>query len=517
MSTVRVRFAPSPTGALHIGGVRTALYNYLFARQAKGAFVLRIEDTDQQRYVPGAEAYIQEALEWLGLRPDEGPANYGGDHGPYRQSERKAIYAEHARALVDQGKAYYAFDTPEELDARREEAKAQGNHAWKYDHSQRTAMRNSLSLAPAEVDRLLAEGAAYTIRLKVPEDEQIVFEDRIRDTVSFQGRELDDKVLLKADGMPTYHLANIVDDHLMGITHVIRGEEWLSSTAHHVLLYRAFGWENEMPEFAHLPLILKPSGKGKLSKRDGQKLGIPVFPLRWEGAGPEESFEGFREAGFDPRAVLNFLAFLGWNPGTEQEIFSLEELVGAFSLEKIGKAGARFDYDKARWYNQQYLMHTPDEQLAELLRPLLREKGHEPATGYLQAFAALLKERVVLLGDFWTQGYYFFEPVKEYDQKAVRKRWKPELQPMMETLADRMEEATAFAPDDVQALLQSFMEAESLKPGGLFPFLRLALSGSLKGPALPEMISLLGRDVVARRLREAPPIFTTLLNEDNHG
>jgi glutamyl-tRNA synthetase len=517
MSDVRVRFAPSPTGALHIGGVRTALYNYLFAKQHGGAFVLRIEDTDRQRYIPGAEAYILEALEWLGLHPDEGPGSYGGGAGPYRQSERKESYRQHALQLVEQGKAYYAFDTPEQLDARREEARAAGDHAWKYDHSQRHRMRNSLSLGTAETARLLKEEAPYTIRLLVPEEEQIAFEDRIRGSVSFQGRELDDKVLLKADGMPTYHLANIVDDHLMDITHVIRGEEWLPSTAHHVLLYRAFGWEEEMPEFAHLPLILKPSGQGKLSKRDGRKLGIPVFPLRWEGDSPDDSFEGFREAGFDPRAVINFLAFLGWNPGTEQEIFSLEELVEAFSLEHIGKAGARFDYDKARWYNQQYLMHTPDAELAGMLRPLLREKGHEPQRDYLEAFAGLFKERAVLLGDFWTQGYYFFEPVASYDQKALRKRWKPDLQPMLEKLAGEIADAGAFDPQDVQAILQDFMEREGLKPGGLYPFLRLALSGSLKGPGFPEMISLMGREVVARRLREAPDQFNALLNPKDHG
>ena len=517
MSNVRVRFAPSPTGALHIGGVRTALYNYLFARQHGGTFVLRIEDTDRQRYIAGAEAYILEALEWLGLHPDEGPGSYGGQLGPYRQSERKETYRQHAQQLVERGEAYYAFDTPEELDARREEAKAAGDHAWKYDHSQRHRMRNSLSLDAAETERLLRANAPFTIRLKVPEDEQIAFEDRIRGRVSFQGRELDDKVLLKADGMPTYHLSNIVDDHLMDITHVIRGEEWLPSTAHHVLLYRAFGWEDSMPEFAHLPLILKPSGKGKLSKRDGRKLGIPVFPLRWEGDRPEDSFEGFREAGFDPRAVINFLAFLGWNPGTEQEIFSLDELVQAFSLAHIGKAGARFDYDKARWYNQQYLIHTPDEQLAEMLQPLLAAKGHQPAKDYLQTFAGLFKERAVLLNDFWTQGYYFFEPVAEFDRKAVRKRWKPGLQPMLEKLAGEIDGAGALAPEDVQAILQAFMEREGLKPGGLFPFLRLALSGSLKGPGLPEMISLMGPELVARRLREAPDQFNALLNQENHG
>ncbi|RME93486.1 MAG: glutamate--tRNA ligase, partial [Bacteroidetes bacterium] len=353
MSSVRVRFAPSPTGALHIGGVRTALYNYLLAKKLGGTFILRIEDTDQTRYVPGAEAYILEALDWLGLTPDEGPG-FGGAYGPYRQSERQAQYLKYAQELVASGRAYYAFDTPEELEAQRELAKAAGKHSFKYDAQSRGQLRNSLSLPKAEVEALLADGVPYTIRLLVEPGQTVVIEDLVRGSVSFQTDELDDKVLLKADGMPTYHLANIVDDHLMKISHVIRGEEWLPSTAHHVLLYRAFGWEDTMPAFAHLPLILKPTGKGKLSKRDGLKLGIPVFPLAWKGDTPEDSFMGFREFGFDPAAVLNFLALLGWNPGTDQEIFSLDELIAAFSIEKIGKAGARFDFDKAKWFNQQY-------------------------------------------------------------------------------------------------------------------------------------------------------------------
>ena len=352
MDNVRVRFAPSPTGPLHIGGVRTALYTYLIAKKTGGAFVLRIEDTDQNRYVPGAEEYIIEALDWCGIKPDEGP-HLSGAYGPYRQSERREIYARYATQLVNEGKAYYAFDTAEEIEAMRQRLSEEGNHAPKYDHSSRMVMRNSLTLSESETERLRNESDDVIIRLKVEPDQEIIVNDIIRGQVKFDSSELDDKVLLKADGMPTYHLANIVDDHLMEITHVIRGEEWLPSTAHHVLLYRALGWEDSMPEFAHLSLLLKPNGKGKLSKRDGAKFGFPVFPLEWKASTEDDSFKGFKDFGFDPDATVNFLAFLGWNPGTEQEIFSMEELAEAFNLDQIVKSGARFDIDKARWYNQQ--------------------------------------------------------------------------------------------------------------------------------------------------------------------
>jgi len=341
MSGIRVRFAPSPTGALHIGGVRTALYNYLLAKKHNGTFILRIEDTDQTRYVPGAEDYIQEALAWLGFSPDEGPKQ-GGDYGPYRQSERKDLYAQYAMQLLKDGNAYYAFDTAESLTAQRSAYEAR-KEVFRYDASTRMGLSNSLTMSAEDVEKRLSSGEPYTIRLKIPADESITIQDQVRGDVTFSSNELDDKIMLKGDGMPTYHLANIVDDHLMEITHVIRGEEWLPSTAHHKYLYRFLGWEETMPQFAHLPLILKPTGKGKLSKRDGAKLGIPVFPLAWKGATAEESFTGFREYGFDPQAANNFLAFLGWNPGTEQEMFSLEELVEAFTIERVGKAGARFD------------------------------------------------------------------------------------------------------------------------------------------------------------------------------
>lgn len=506
MNPVRVRFAPSPTGALHIGGVRTALYNYLLARQTGGQFILRIEDTDQGRYVAGAEKYIVEALEWCGLKPDEGPG-FGGDFGPYRQSERKTMYGEYAQQLLAKGKAYYAFDTPEELDARREVEKAKGNHSFRYDGSTRPSMRNSESLAATEVEQLLADGTPYTVRLKIPQDEIIRITDMVRGEVKFQSNELDDKVLLKTDGMPTYHLANIVDDHLMKITHVIRGEEWLPSTAHHVLLYRAFGWEDTMPSFSHLPLILKPTGKGKLSKRDGAKLGIPVFPLAWEGESEADSFTGFREFGFDPKAVINFLAFLGWNPGTEQEIFSLDELIQAFDIEKIGKAGARFDFDKAKWYNQQYLIHTADADLLAVVKPMLEAQGVVQSDDFLTSFIGLMKERVGVYGDFWENGYYFFTDVKDYDPKTVRKKWKPERLPLFETLRAQLRELGNATPEAVKASVVAFMEANELGFGDVLPILRVGVTGTMKGPDIFAVMALLGSEVVDARLSRAFEVF----------
>ncbi len=503
---MRLRFAPSPTGPLHIGGVRTALYNFLLARKEGGAFILRIEDTDQTRYVPGAEEYILESLRWCGLEPDEGPG-FGGAYGPYRQSERKALYAAYAEELVARGKAYYAFDTPEELAARREAFQKQGLPNFKYGAAVRMQMRNSLSLSANEVQELLDSGTPYTLRLKVDPGSEVLIRDRIRGEVRFKTEELDDKVLLKADGMPTYHLANVVDDHLMKITHVIRGEEWLSSTAHHVLLYQAFGWEEQIPEFAHLPLILKPTGKGKLSKRDGTKLGIPVFPLSWEGSTPEESFKGFREFGFDPRAVINFLAFLGWNPGTEQELFSLEELVQAFSIEKIGKAGARFDYDKALWFNQQYIQASDNAYLAEQIRPILKEHGHEPSQEWLEKFCGLLKERVSLYPDFWEQGKYLLEPVSEYDSKTLRKKWKPERLPLFLEMTASLEVLPDFTAATIEQAVKAFAERQQLKPGEVFPILRIALTGTTRGPGIFEVMELLGKEESISRLKTALPAF----------
>lgn len=510
MKNVRVRFAPSPTGPLHIGGVRTALYNYLFAKKNGGTFILRIEDTDQVRYVPGAEEYIVESLQWCGLTPDEGPG-FGGACEPYRQSERKAIYQQYARTLIDRGEAYYAFDTPEELETRRQSEAAAGNHNFKYDSLTRLSMKNSLTLPKDDVQRRLDAGEEYVIRLKVPENETVTFNDLIRGEVSFQTGELDDKVLLKGDGMPTYHLANIVDDHLMKITHVIRGEEWLPSTGHHVLLYRAFGWEATMPEFAHLPLILKPDGKGKLSKRDGARFGIPVFPLGWEGETPEESFDGFREFGFLPAAVINFLAFLGWNPGTEQEIFSLEELCEAFSIEKISKSGARFDFDKARWYNQQYIHAARGEELAAMVRPMLEQKGYEISEAYLAAVCNLMKDRLVVLPDILNQAYYFFEDVKLYDHQNIEKRWKPESRHTFEALAALLEKTAAFDSDALEEAVKQFMTSHHLKMGEVMPVLRLALAGTMQGPAVFEMMTVLGRERTVARLHQAFDYFDSVV------
>lgn len=513
MTPVRVRFAPSPTGALHIGGVRTALYNYLLAHQTGGTFILRIEDTDQTRYVEGAEDYIREALAWCGINPAEGP-KIGGNYGPYRQSDRREIYQQHTQQLIDKGMAYYAFDTPEELDACRDAAKAAGNHNFKYDAATRGEMRNSLSLTKAATEQLLADGTPYVIRLLVTPGETVNFNDVVRENVSFSSDELDDKVLMKADGLPTYHLANIVDDRLMGITHVIRGEEWLPSTAHHVLLYRAFGWEAEMPVFAHLPLILKPTGKGKLSKRDGQTLGIPVFPLAWPPAGveatEEESFTGFREAGFDPRAVVNFLAFLGWNPGTEQEIFTMDELIAAFSIDKIGKSGARFDYDKAKWYNQQYILKTADAELLPVVRKVVENHGHTATDDYLLGIISLMKERVITYDEFYTTATYFFEPVGELDEKIIRKKWKSDDRPTFEVLRTRLAALNDWNAATLKSQTVAFMEENSLGFGAVLPILRVAMSGTTQGPDAFEMMALLGKDTVVQRLGEGYDRFDAL-------
>ena len=486
---IRVRFAPSPTGPLHIGGVRTALYNYLLAKKFGGSFILRIEDTDQKRYMAGAEDYIREALAWLGISADEGPVS-GGDFGPYRQSERKSIYLDYAQRLVSAGKAYYAFDSPQDLEEMRRSFKEQGVHTPKYDWKTRSTMQNGLTLEAPEVQELLKNSVNTVIRLKVPKDETIEFDDVIRGHVSFQSNELDDKVLLKADGMPTYHLANIVDDHLMNISHVIRGEEWLSSTAHHVLLYQAFGWEDTMPEFAHLPLILNPNGKGKLSKRDGAKFGFPVFPLAWKGENEEDAFTGFREDGFDPAAVINFLALLGWNSGTEQEIFSLEELIQEFSVEKIVKAGARFDFEKAKWFNQQYIHHKSSAQLLEEVRTMLPEDISETmALSYIDLF----KERVTLLKDFYSQGYYFFEDIKTFDEKMIRKKWKNEHLEQFHNLEGKIAATENFIATELENTVKGFIQEHALKFGDFFPILRLALTGTMSGPDLFKMMELLGQ------------------------
>jgi glutamyl-tRNA synthetase len=493
--SVRVRFAPSPTGALHIGGVRTALYNYLFARQQGGTFILRIEDTDQARYVPGAEQYIIETLKWVGLLPDEG-VGFGGDKGPYRQSDRKEIYHKYAHELVQRGHAYYAFDTPEALDTRR-----QSEDNFTYNHLTRNGLSNSLTLAAAEVESRLKAGDPFVVRLKVEPGRQIHINDLIRGDVIFQSSELDDKVLLKADGMPTYHLANIVDDHLMEITHVIRGEEWLPSTAHHVLLYEGFGWSDTMPRFSHLPLILKPVGNGKLSKRDGAKFGIPVFPLEWTGGTAEENFSGFRNTGFLPEAVINFLALLGWHPGGEQEIFTLEELVQAFSVDHISKGGARFDYEKAKWFNQKYIQAADNALLASYIGPLAKSKGYEATEEYLQQVAGLMKERVTFLPDFVETGYYLFEPVREYDRETFQKKWTPAIAGFFDELIGMVATFDAFNAVALEEAVKQFIQEKGFKPGDVLPLLRLALAGTMKGPAVFDMAAALGREETARRLR----------------
>ncbi len=502
---MRVRFAPSPTGALHIGGVRTALYNYLLARQHGGTFLLRVEDTDQHRYVPGAEAYVIESLRWLGLLPDEG-VGFGGDLGPYRQSDRQPIYRQYAEQLVERGHAYYAFDTPEQLDARR-----QASDNFTYNYLTRTGLLNSLTLSAEEVRQRLAAGTAHVIRLRVEPGQAIRVNDLIRGEVVFQSDELDDKVLLKADGMPTYHLANIVDDHLMGITHVIRGEEWLPSTAHHVLLYASFGWTETMPRFSHLPLILKPVGNGKLSKRDGAKFGIPVFPLSWplpgETAPPEDHFLGFREAGFLPGAVINFLALLGWHPGGDQEIFSLEELIQSFSLAHISKGGARFDYEKAKWFNQKYIQMLDNSALVTYIRPLAAQKGYSVSDEYLARVAGLMKERVTFLDDFVETGYYLFEPVRDYDLEAITQKWQPEWTPVFDQLIDFVADYPSFEAHPLEEAVKQFVTGQGMKPGQMFPLLRIALAGTMKGPAIFDMAVALGQPETVRRLRAALLVF----------
>ena len=508
MSAIRVRFAPSPTGALHIGGVRTALYNYLLAKKLKGTFILRIEDTDQTRYVEGAEDYILEALAWSGITPDEGPRQ-GGDFGPYRQSERKALYGKYAEQLIASGHAYYAFDTAEALQAKREELEAR-KEVFRYDSSCRDQMINSLSLSAEETEEKLKSGTPFTIRLKIPRDEHITVHDVIRGAVTFNSNELDDKIILKGDGMPTYHLANIVDDHLMQISHVIRGEEWLPSTAHHLYLYRFLGWEATMPTFAHLPLILKPNGKGKLSKRDGSKLGIPVFPLSWKGDTPEDSFQGFREFGFDPDAANNFLAFLGWNPGTEQELFSLDELIEAFDLERVGKAGARFDFDKALWFNQQYLIKSDNADLAAQLLPLAKAKGYQTDMDKLSKIVGLMKERVHLIPEMLRDGYYFFEAVKGYEEKMIRKKWKPERTAVFQSLVTTLSSLSPFNAAQIETTVKEFMEKNEFGFGDVLPILRLGLCGTMKGPSIFDVAEILGADTCASRLTTAIEKFNAI-------
>lgn len=492
---VRVRFAPSPTGPLHIGGVRTALFNYLFAKKHGGTFYLRIEDTDQTRFVPGAEAYIFEALEWLGIAPDE-TVGKNEKFGPYRQSERKAIYQQYADQLINSGWAYYAFDTAESLDAMRKEAEANGK-TFIYNHSVREQLDNSLTVSREKVAERIAAGEHYVIRFKTPVNEILELKDIIRGDIKFDTNLLDDKVLFKSDGMPTYHLANIVDDHLMETSHVIRGEEWLPSLPLHHLLYKAFGWN--APEFAHLPLILKPIGNGKLSKRDGDKMGFPVFPLEWK---TEEGISsGYRENGFFPEAVINFLALLGWNDGTEQEIFSLEELVQKFDLNRIHKAGAKFDPEKNKWFNHQYLQKQSDASLAESFKSILDKKGIS-TTLDLTKIVGMIKERANFVTEFWDLADYFFEAPVSYDEKAA-KNWKEETPGLMQQVISELEKIEDFTSANIETLLKEWMTANEIGMGKVMQPLRLSLVGALKGPHLFDIIEMIGKAETVKRIEKA--------------
>jgi len=494
---VRVRFAPSPTGPLHIGGVRTALYNYLFARKNNGTFLLRIEDTDQLRYVPGAEDYIIESLRWCGIQYTEGP-DTGGKFAPYRQSERKALYAQYADQLVASGNAYYAFDTPEELDVMRERLKAEKSDSQQYDVTTRGSMKNSLTLGEEETQRRIKSGDHYVIRIKIPAGETIVVNDLIRGRVEVKSELLDDKVLFKSDGMPTYHLANIVDDHLMEISHVIRGEEWLPSAPLHVFLYRCFGWE--APQFAHLPLLLKPDGNGKLSKRDGDRLGFPVFPLLWTDPATSEISSGYRESGYFPDAFINMLALLGWNPGTEQEIFSLDELANEFTLERVGKSGSKFDPEKAKWFNHKYLVGKSDAELAQLFMPVLTEKGISANSTFVERVVGIIKERANFVSDFWEQSSFFFRAPQSYDEQVVKKRWKPELPSVMNEVKTRLVRIEDFRAEVIKEDIHQFVEEKAIGMGVVMNALRLLLVGGGFGPDLSLIAEMIGKEETIRRI-----------------
>ncbi|MBQ3827525.1 MAG: glutamate--tRNA ligase [Prevotella sp.] len=495
---VRVRFAPSPTGALHIGGVRTALYNYLFAKQHGGDLIFRIEDTDSSRFVPGAEEYIIESFRWLGIKFDEG-VSFGGKYGPYRQSERRHIYKKYVDQLLADGKAYIAFDTPEELEAKRAEIKN-----FQYDAHTRGMMRNSLTLSKEEVDELIADGQQYVVRFMVTPGEEVHVHDMIRGEVVIKSDILDDKVLYKsADELPTYHLANIVDDHLMEVSHVIRGEEWLPSAPLHVLLYRAFGWEDTMPAFAHLPLLLKPDGKGKLSKRDGDRLGFPVFPLEWHDPKTGEVSNGFREQGYFPEAVINFLALLGWNPGTEQEIFTLDQLVEQFDISKCSKAGAKFDFQKAVWFNHEYILMKSDDEITELFAPIVTGNGVEESMERVRQVVHMMKDRVSFVKELWPLCSFFFIPPTEYDEKTVRKRWKEDSAVVMDQLATVLEGIDDFSVENQEKIVFAWVEGMGYKLGDVMNAFRLALVGIGKGPGMFDISAFLGKKETLARLRRA--------------
>lgn len=508
---VRVRFAPSPTGPLHIGGVRTALFNYLFAKKHGGDFLLRIEDTDSTRFVPGAEEYIIEAFQWLGLKFDEG-VGIGGPHGPYRQSERRDIYRQYVKQLLDAGKAYYAFDTPQELEAMRKRLEESKSNSQQYDASTRMEMKNSLSLPAEEVERLLAEGTPYVVRIKIEPGKTVHVQDMIRGEVSVNSDILDDKVLYKsADDLPTYHLANIVDDHLMEVSHVIRGEEWLPSAPLHVLLYEYLGWKESMPRFAHLPLLLKPDGNGKLSKRDGDRLGFPVFPLAWKDPKTGEQSSGYRESGYYPEAVVNMLAFLGWNPGTEQEIFSLTELIEAFQLEKVSKSGAKFNLEKAHWFNHQYLQKQDNTSLLDVLDQSVAEKaGNGGLVRTADSFSAeeklkiigLVKERLSFPQEIWNQSYFFFQAPESYDEKVVKKRWTPEMPQILHSWCEEIEKCP-FTAAELEKTTQAWIEKNAYNGGKVYNSMRLSLVGASLGPHLFDIMEILGKDESLARLQKA--------------
>jgi len=493
---IRVRFAPSPTGPLHIGGLRTALYNYLFARKNGGKFILRIEDTDQTRFVPGAEDYIVEAFQWCGIEFDEGITK-GGDYGPYKQSDRKAIYKAYAEELITSGHAYYAFDTAEELTALRDKYESE-KKTFTYNADVRVHLNNSLVLSAEETEKMLASGIPFVVRFKMEENRTVQMNDLIRGLVEVDTRVLDDKVLFKSDGMPTYHLANVVDDHLMEISHVIRGEEWLPSMPLHILLYEAFGWD--APDFAHLPLLLKPDGKGKLSKRDGDRLGFPVFPLKWNDPKTGEASRGYREDGYFPEAFINMLALLGWNPGDERELFSLDELAEAFSIERVGKSGSRFDPEKAKWFNHQYMVKKNDEELADLFMPLLIEKGFMSDRDFVIRVVSLVKERAHFVHELWDQSAFFFRAPDEFDPKAVKKRWKADSYDQMMDLKNLLSGLDDFSATHVEEVVKAWIEEKEYGMGAVMNAFRLLIVGALKGPHLFDIIALLGQEETLRRL-----------------
>lgn len=499
---VRVRFAPSPTGVLHIGGVRTAMYNYLFAKQNGGKFILRIEDTDQTRFVEGAEQYIQDALKWCGMTWDEG-TDVGGTYGPYKQSERKDLYKQYAMQMIEEGNAYYAFDTAEELEAMRERLKEAKANSLNYNSISRNTMKNSLTLSADEVKEKLESGEPYVIRFKMPAKEDVRFKDMVRGWINVHTSTLDDKVLMKSDGMPTYHLANVVDDYLMKITHVIRGEEWLPSAPLHIMLYRALGWESDMPEFAHLPLLLKPDGNGKLSKRDAAKHGFPIFPLKWQGEGEDSEFKGFKEEGFLSQGFVNFLAFLGWNPGTENELFTLEELIKEFSVERINKSGAKFDYQKAVWFNQQYLKDTSDEELAGFFLAAAKEQNVDCSTEKAQIICSLMKERVETLPQLLSKALYFFEAPTAYVEKVVRKKWKEPAHKSFADLSNELGSLETITAEDFQSLFNSVLERNETHVGAVMQIFRIAVTGEAGGPDLMKIVEVLGTQEVKKRIDDA--------------